>query len=264
MALANDMTALLNKISRRAGLLPLEPHLPDYLNKEAWANVIKEDTLPVFSRSFPFKFKLIVDDTTCDKKIENHTMWYYIKDEILGENTKLLGVKDIDWMDTSADNNSLTNGSMGQYYYGATSFPCPEATLDSVLALQMSADFASLYNNGIVIDFEYPNRFALRGIGNVNYDLSQFVVVLLVEHKNLSTISPTMMNVFEDLAMADVCNFLYMNLRYYDNLETVYVNLDLKLSELQEFANKRTEIVEKLEEARTSASNWQSPILWSI
>ena len=263
MALANDMTALLNKISRRAGLLPLEPHLPDYLNKEAWANVIKEDTLPVFSRSFPFKFKLIVDDTTCDKKIENHVVWYYIKDEILGENTKLLGVKDIDWMDTSANNSSMTNGSIGTYYY-PSGMACPEATLDSVLSLQMYADFSSLYNYGIVIDFEYPNRFALKGIGNTNYDLSNFVVVLLIEHKNLSTISPTMMNIFEDLAMADVCNFLYMNLRYYDNLETVYVNLDLKLSELQEFANKRQEIVEKLEEFHVSTSNIETPILWSI
>ena len=52
MALANDMTALLKKISRRIGLLPLIPHLPEQLNMEEWANTIMEDTMVTFSRYY--------------------------------------------------------------------------------------------------------------------------------------------------------------------------------------------------------------------
>ena len=170
---------------------------------------------------------------------------------------------DTDWTDTSAANSSWTNGSIGTYYYHSN-FPCIEGTFESILGLQMAADFASLYNRGIVINYEYPNRFSLKGLGNTNYDLSQFVVVLLVEHKSLNTISPTMMSTFEQLAQADIANYLYMNLRYYDNLETIYVNIDLKLSELQEQANKRDNIIEDIKNSYVSASNSNIPYIWTV
>lgn len=264
MALSNDMTLLLDKIERRLGLIPLSQHLPKGLQKSDWSNIIMQDTMVEFSRFFPNRLKMVINDTTCNKQYDKttNTMWYYIKDEIL-QNCKLLGIKDIDWTDTSSANSSLTNGSIGNYYYPNT-MPCPAATYESVLALQMAADFASLYNRGIVIDFEYPNRFCLKGLGNTNYDLEQFVVVLLVEHKSLSTISPTMMGIFERLAMSDVANYLYMNLRYYDNFETAYVNIDLKLSELQDIAGRRDNIIEELDNAHVSTANPEIPYVWTV
>lgn len=262
--LANDMTALLDKIERRLGLIPLSSHLPEGMQKSDWAKIITEDTLVEFSRFFPNRFKMIINDDTCDKKLDpdTNTMWYYIKDEIL-QGCKLLGVMDIDWTDTSSANSSLTNGSIGTYYY-PSGMPCPVATFESILALQSAADFASLYNRGIVIDFQYPNRFCLKGIGNTNYDLSQFIVILLVEHKSINTISPTMMSIFEQLAQSDVARYLYMNLRYYDNLETAYINIDLKLSELQDEAQKRDTIIEKLDEAHVTPSNSNTPYIWTV
>lgn len=260
--LANDMTALLNKISRRLGLIVLEPRLPEHLQKPEWAKVVQDDTMVTFSRYFPNKFRLIISEDTVDKKKEGNVVWYYIKDEILQGN-KLLGVKDIDWTDTSANNNSMTNGSIGTYYY-PVGMACPAATFNDIIGLQMYADFASLYNRGILIDFEYPNRFCLKGLANTNYDLSSFVVLLLVQHSSLSTISPTMMNIFEQLAMADIAGFLYNNLKYYDNLETVYVNIDLKLSELQDWANKRDNIEDELKNSYVSAANWNQPMIMTV
>ena len=37
MSMANDMTDLLNKIEKRLGLTMLVKHLPEELNKGAWA-----------------------------------------------------------------------------------------------------------------------------------------------------------------------------------------------------------------------------------
>ena len=259
--LNNDMSLLLNKLERRMGLTPLIPHLPEGIQKSDWANVIMSDTIVEFSRYFPNRLKMVINDTTCYKKKENNVMWYYIKDEVL-QGAKLLGIKDIDWTDTSSANSSLTNGSIGTYYY-PSGMPCPAATFESIVGLQMAADFASLYNRGIYIDFEYPNRFALKGLGNVNYDLSSFIVVLLVEHMSLATISPTKMTLFEDLAMADVANTLYMYLRYYDGLDTVYINIDLKLSELQEIGNRRNEIIDRIKDSYVSFSNDFEPMIFS-
>ena len=166
-------------------------------------------------------------------------------------------------MDNTTNNSSLGSTSLGGGYY-YPSFACPSATFDSILALQTNADFASLYNRGLYIDFEYPNRFAIKGLGNTNYDLKSFTVILLVEHSSLNTISPTKMETFEGLAQADIARFLWMNLRYYDNLETIYVNIDIKLSELQEEASKRDQIIDDIKNAYVSPANDNIPYIWTV
>lgn len=262
MALANDMTALLNKIERRLGLIPLAPYLPEEFKKAKWADVILDDTMVTFSRYYPNRLKMVIDDDTCNKETKDGVVWYYIKDEVL-QGCKLLGLYDIDWTDHTSVNSSLGATSLGGGYY-YPSFACPEATFSSILALQMQADMSSLYNRGIYIDFQYPNRFALKGLGNTNYDLNKFVVILLVEHRSLNTISPTKMEVFERLAQADIARFLQMNLRYFDQFETAYVNVDIKLSELENEAGKRDNIIEELENSYVSTSNDNVPYIWTV
>lgn len=262
MALANDMSSLLDKIERRLGLVPITPHLPEFCDKNQWAKTIKSDTMVTFSRYFPNQLKMIINDDTVYKKKENGVVWYYIKDEIL-QGAKLLGVQDIDWMDNTTNNSSLGATSLGGGYY-YPSFACPEATFESILALQTNADFASLYNRGLYIDFEYPCRFSIKGLGNTNYDLKSFSVILLVEHSSLNTISPTKMEIFESLAQADIANFLWKNLRYFDNLETIYVNIDLKLSELQDEAQKRDQIIDEIKNSYVSPANDNIPYIWTV
>lgn len=263
MALANDYTLLFNKIERRLGLTQLMPHLPEELSKDVgWINTIKEDTLVTFSRYYPNVLKMIINDDTCNKKDENGTVWYYIKDEVL-QGVRLLGVRDIDWMDNTTKNSSLGSTSLGGGYY-YPNFACPAATFESVLALQMNADMSSLYNRGIYIDFQYPNRFSLKGLGNTNYDLDQFVIDLLVQHVSLNTISPTKMEIFERLATADIAKLLYGQLKYVDGLETAYVQLDLKIQDLQEEAQRREDIINELKESYVSTSNDNIPYIWSI
>ena len=261
MALANDMTLLLDKITNRLGLLPLIPHLPEFAKKEKWADVIMKDTIVTFSRYFPNKFRMVIDDTTCVKKKEDGTTYYYIRDEIL-HGVKLLGIMDIDWTDHTASNASVGATSLGGGYF-YPSYGCIESTFETVLGLQMQADVSSLYNRGLYIDFQYPNRFSIKGLGNTDYDLKSFVVILLVEHASLATISPTMGETFEALAQADVARFLYMNLRYYDGLETVFVNIDLKLSEINDEANKRENIIEDIKNAYVSTSNNAIPYIFT-
>ena len=55
-----------------------------------------------------------------------------------------------------------------------------------------------------------------------------------------------------------------MNLRYYDGIDTAYINIDLKLNELQEIANKRESIIEELKNSYVSASNSAIPYIWSV
>ena len=261
MPAANDFTLLVDKIERRLGLTIIGKRFPEQFNKDSWVDVIKKDTLPTFSRYFPRKLKFVVNDETCNKTKEKNKTVYYIKEELLG-NTKLLGVIDIDWQDTSADNISL--GQTAGYGYYVPNYGGIEDTFNTFMSLQAAADNASLYNNNIFLDFEYPNKIMISRAGSVDVNLSSFVVNLLVEHSNLATISPTKMETFESLAQADIANFLYMNLRYFDGLETIYVNIDLKLNELEQIASRRTEIIDKLENSYVSASNDAIPYIITV
>lgn len=262
MAISNKMTDLINKIERRLGLIPLTPHLPAEYGKQAWAKVIEEDTLVTFSRYFYHQIRFVVNDETTNKRVEDNITVYYIKDEYL-QGMKLLGVRDINWSDFSSDNLSVSQ-TAGYGYYSPDFFGCPECMFETMMGYQMMADMQSLYNRGIFIDFEYPNKIKLTGAGNVDINLKSFVVDLLVQHPNLNTISPTKMETFEALAQADVANFLQKNLRYFDGLETVYVNIDLKLSELESEASKRENIIEDIKNSYVSASNDNIPYILTV
>lgn len=262
MSMANDYSRVVNKIERRLGLTPLVPHLPKELNKEAWVDLIKTDTMETFSRYFPRKIKFVADENTCHirKDPQNNALEFIIKDEYLG-GMKLLGCYDIDWSDTSTNNIGISTNSYGFY---VPNFGGLEATYEAFLANQSSANIASLYNNNIFVDFEYPNKLKFSRAGNINIELRSYAVWLLVEHDNLQTISPTKMETFEALAQADIANMLYMNLKYYDGLDTMYVNIDLKLSELEQESNKRDNIIESLKDSFVSMSNDALPAIFTV
>lgn len=252
--MANRMTNLLDKIERRLGTKPL--NLPDHLKKDEWSNVICNESLDTFSRYFPNKIRINLDVTTPKKN------GYYLIDENLYDSVEILGVRDINWSEFSKDSASI----MGTYGMGMYNW-LQDYSLDSVMLLQARADSTSLFNNGIYIDFKPPNM--VKFVSVTGFDISNGVtnipVDLLIKHAdNLMTISPTALETFENLAQADVARFLYSSLKYYDGLETVYANIDLKLNDLETEANKRDDIVQQLKEGYVSAANTNQPMILTI
>lgn len=241
---ANQMTLLLNKIERRLGLSVLP--IPENIGKDTWHTIIEEDTIPTFSRYFPYKITTIIDNT-CEKD------GFFFIDKDLPEGTKILGVKDIDWQAYRCDPRFDRYGINFSTY----DFISRDYAIDDVAFTQMAADYMSLFNLGIYIEFEYPNKIKLVSVnGSPVSRYRPFPLQIFIEHPaNLMTISPTMMETFERLAQADVAGFLYQQLKYYDGTETVYTNLDLKLDTLQEWYNRREDIIRELDEAHTTTAN---------
>jgi hypothetical protein len=124
----------------------------------------------------------------------------------------------------------------------------------------------SLFNNNIFVDFEPPNKVRFQTVtgSDITTVMGSVPVTVLIKHApNLKTIPPTMMEMFEKLAEADVARFLYENLKYYDGLETVHATIDLKMSDLESKASTRDDIVEKLDEAHVSAANKYQPMIFT-
>ena len=72
------------------------------------------------------------------------------------------------------------------------------------------------------------------------------------------------METFEALASLDVQIFLYNELKYFDGLETVFANIDLKMSEWQSAQDKRESMVEKFENQYVSAANKHQPMMFTV
>lgn len=259
---SNDMSRLVNKIERRLGLIPITPHLPEQFSKDKWGEYIKEDVFPVFSRFFPNKIKYVCNPTTITKK----DGWYYLRDDIIGNN-KVLGITDLDWASMGNNNLSLANLAAYGYpeTYGYSYYGMSSVLSDQAMGLALNANMNSLYTaaNTIYVETDdgNPHKFRLGSISGHDYNLNTFVINVLVEHKDLITISPTKMNTFESLAMAYIADFLYKNLQHYDGLETVFATIDLKINELSSIGSTYEQIIEKLEQSYVSASNINQPLL---
>lgn len=252
--MANNITELLNKAERRLGLRNI--NLPKELAKDSWVKVIEEDTLATWSRFYPHKIRVRLGP-------EFKKGGYYFLDKVIPPGCKVIGVKDIGW-DEYSTNGSSPGQSMG---YGVYDYLAGGLDMAGVMLAQAAADVQSLFSIGIYIDFESPNRIRL--INTYNQEVTgldnYFPVDIFLAHDiNLSTISPTKMETFENLALSDIATYLYEELKYFDGLETIFANVDLHLDTLQNWSSKREEIVAKLEDSYVSAGNDNQPIIMTI
>ena len=251
---ANRMTKLLDKIERRLGLMVIE--LPDKIGKDMWHEIIEDDSIPVFSRFFPYKVTTIIDNN-CRKD-----GWFFI-DRDLPDGTVILGVRDIDFQ---AYRNQANMSNVGFGGFQNYSFIAADYDVEDIAMSQMRADYMSLFNLGIYIEWVPPNKIKLVSVnGSLVSNFRPFPIDVFIQHQpNLSTISPTMMNIFEDLCTADVATFLYNQLKYFDNLDTVFAQIDLKLDIIQDWMNKRSDIVEKLDESHVSTANENQSLIFTV
>lgn len=252
----NKMTMLLNKIERRLGTNII--NLPKQLSKEEWSNIIKEDTIPTFSRYLPNAIRVLINTKETDSE------GYSWVDDNLSDSIKILGIRDIDW----SAFGTINGGSKTPAGFGIYDMWSSQYGIDEIGLLQARADVTSLYNTAIYPEFKYPNKIRFKtaaGTAAINFQYDTVPVTLLVEHSlDLSTIAPTKMEIFENLATADVASFLYENLKYFDNLETVFANIDIKIDSLKERADKREDIINELKDGYVSAANSNQPLMYTV
>lgn len=253
----NNISKLIDKIEWRLGLIPLTKHLPDEFGKDAWATVIKEDSLLTYSRYVPRKFSFKITPQTAPKK----GGWYYIDEDYVGSQS-ILGVGDIDW--TKFGNRSI--GLAQTFGYGTIDAGlAANFTLDDIMGMKNRADYASMFSNQIIPEFEAPNKVRLVAAGNYDVDIGEFNIILYLKHlDSLTSIPPTAMEKFEQLAQADVAGFLVNNLKYWDGFETVFSTIDLKMSNLESEYGKRDSIIDYLESNYVSANNKAIPLIMTV
>lgn len=255
MAYSNNMTKLINKIERRLGTRSL--NLPEHLNKESWGDIIKEESLLTFSRFYPHKirYRLSRENTVFRDG-------YYIIDEDKFPGIEILGVKDMSWETYGNNINGSSNYSYGHYDVFNSGYELADIAL-----VQAGVNLSSLVNNDIYVEFEQPNKIALKNCYNVNItqSIGEFEVDFLIKHADsLNTINPTVMETFEQLAISDVSTYLYQELKYFDGLDTIYGSIDLRLSELENNMGRREDIISTLRDSYVSFENANQPMIITV
>lgn len=248
----NQMTTLLNKIERQLHLLVMP--LPEGLRKDDWPKIIMEDTIPTWSQYFPYAITELI---TPDKYKDG----YYFIDQNLPEGARILGVKDVDWSAYKAD-SSINRFGMT---VDMQALACHRFALDDVALIATGTDIMSLFNMGIYIEFEAPNKIRLvNANGGLVAHNTTFPLRIFLEHPGLHTISPTMMEKFTALAKCNIASTIWGVLKYYDRMDTQYMNFELQLDTLQEWTNKYDDIIRELDEAHTTAANAEQPLLFTV
>ena len=242
----NSMTDLVNKIDMRLGtaLIPL----PEKLSKKVWPTIIDQTSLVTFSRYFPHKMTIYIDS-----RLKTKGGWYIVN-EFMPKNVKLISIGDINWAEFGHYVGAEQSLGWGCYDFLADNFG-----MDDVGLLQMRADHMSVFNNTIFVKVQKPNKVRFQTINNrdVTRYLSVIPLEIMVKHfSDLSTISPGLMEEFEELATEDIATFLYHQLKFFDKVETVFgANVELYTDHLLNWADKRESTVESLKNNAVSAGN---------
>ena len=249
----NQMTVLLNRIERFFGLRNFP--LPDGLKKDDWPTIISEDSIPVFSNYFPY---MITDIVTPDMEKDG----YFFIDQHVPEGSRILGVVDVDWQAFRSDSRYDRNFGISMV---ALDYIAQDHTLSDSMVQIVGTDMLSLFNLGIYIEFVPPNKIRLVTVNGSRVNKYRpFPIKILLEHPSIMTISPTMMGSFENLVKCDVSTAIYEELKFYDDQDTVYGSFRLQLDKLQDWANRRDDVIRTLDEAHLSTANENMPLIMTV
>lgn len=258
--MANNLSMLLDRIELELGTKNL--NLPEDLCKNKWAapnGPLRLMTLPDFSELFPHKIS--VDISTAPKK----NGWYILDEAVgIGPEINIIGVRDIDWDRFMSSEGSAYTGGYGMYLPAYDTYGADELMLDAA-----NSTLSSAYGSAttVYVEFNEPNMIRLVSslgvpVSRANYP---YPIEIFVEHPiNMCTIPVSQRKAFFDLAVCDVATFLYENLKYYEGVETVFANSDLKLDTIKTKADDRPNVYEMLKEAHVSAANKNQPLMIAI
>lgn len=256
VGIVNKQSQLLDLISHRLGTDQL--NLPKELSKEVWIEkVISNETLNTFSRFFPYEMTYYL---SADRRKGP----YYLIDENVCPSVNIIGIGDIDWHILS---KNMPAFGFGSGFYSTFDFFLNGLDVEGIAMQQQMVDHASLFKAGIYVEFKEPNMVMLRSnmSNNMLEMLKSIPIHLFIKHSpNLMTIPPTKMETFEQLATSDVAIFLYHTLKYYNNIDVTYATVELNLDILQDYANRRDDIVQQLRDGYVSPANKYQPFILAI
>lgn len=223
-----NMSQLLTRIKVNLGLYSIA--LPFENADEAMIDVIQNITLRDFSGYCPYKEDFIfnVHDLQCLFKHANFEV--YLLPDIFSQRELLYVI------DARYDESDIS----GIGYWGGGVPLLHGNMLNQALLSNAGLALTNKMIPKLTFEYEHPRKIKFYNL------LASCKVVLklaLMHDKNLTTISPTLEESFFKLACLDVKNMLYQTLKSYNDINSAYGNINLKIEEWQNAESERKELL---------------------
>lgn len=235
-----NASLLLKRLKMKLGLTEFKLPVSD----ESMIDVIKTETLFTFSQFYPYIINYQLDTSKPSQQLSSQFQQpsevFILKPH---GDLKIYDVQNVYL------NNDLFAGGFGNI--GLNSFGMIEA--------MASNNLNQLENIPITWEFRQPNILIVPRLNFLNFE--SVCVVLACEHPdNLTTIPNDLGECFQDLAKLDLEIFLYNTLKRYNNLDTTFGSIDLKIDD---WSNAESERKDWVESARRSFNCNQTRLFWT-
>lgn len=220
---AFNKAKLLGKIKRKLGLFYIKLPVSD----DDLLGVIDEDTIPTYSIYFPQEIRVKISN---EDKVPGTTNTYFIDERHIGSDINIVDIIAISNMCNPLHSSAFRPMSV-----------------QDVASLQMQLDHSSILYDPVVYKYIPPNKIEVSGV--YNSSLGTFYVDVLATHnKRLTSIRPTQIDSFTKLALLDSKEFLYQNLKHFDQIETTFGQINLKIEEWSNASSEKEELLSQWNE----------------
>lgn len=228
-----NASQLLTSIKMDLGIYSIK--LPFEDPDKAMMEVIKLKTLKTFSTFYPQILTLTIDLNKIECVKQEYTESVYNLPMDLFGGREIMYVRNI-----MLKNRLLGNGFISPVFDGSVD------TYNMMMMTQASANLASIAAPAITFKFSPPNQLHLYNVATAYGEVS---IEFGVEHAdNLSTIPETAWESFYELALVDIKRFLYNAMKHYNELQTAYGTINLRLDDWSNAESDRKEIVERMKD----------------
>lgn len=202
----------------------------------AMMDVIKLKTLKTFSVFLPQLITVSVDlSKDLETVKEEYTESIYIIPSDLFGDREIMYVRDI-----YLKSKLLGNGFISPTFDGSIE------TYNMLMMTQANANLASIAAPAITFKFVAPNKLHLYNVATA-YGVVD--IEFGVEHAdNLSTIPSTAWETFYELALLDIKRFLYNSMKHYNEIQSAYGTINLKIDEWSNAESERKDLIEKFKD----------------
>ena len=224
-----DMTSTLTRIKLKLGLNAIVTPFPDLNN--VIKTIITDITVPVFSLYVPDKVSLMIDTRELKILRDGQNMVEY---QLPNWKRKLIEVNDVRYSES-------TMAGLG-FYTGQ--FPLFESGVMG--AFMLSNTTAQLMQQMIPkMTFQYIPKGRKLRIWNAYYNSQMYIDCSFEHDKSLVSIPDSARESFMRLALLDVKENIYPTLKMFNNVDTAFGKIDLKLENWENAENERLELLEK-------------------
>lgn len=223
---------LLTSLKMDLGIYAIAIPLEDV--NTALMNTIKLRSLRTFSQYYPYVMRIDADLNKWHRIKDHYNESIYEIPELMA-GLRIMEVRKVD------QQNKLIGGG--------TFSPLMDPGMDMYHDLAMSNAGAHLMSAAappFTFRYEQPNLLYLYNAATLT---TQMTVELAFEHaENLSTIKYTAWDSFYELALLDVKSFLYNSMKHYQDLQTAYGTISLKIDDWASAAQERKELLSQWNE----------------